>query len=61
VALRDTYPLRLGNGDRIYQAHRTGIFRRMVDAERVNELDAEHWISRWERKAEASGRSRDSR
>ena len=45
--------------ERIYHAHRAGIFRRLVDAERVNELDAEHWISRWEREAEASGHGRD--
>jgi hypothetical protein len=36
-----------------------GIFASLHDAERVNELDAEHWISRWEREAEASGRARD--
>ena len=32
---------------------------RLVQNERVNELDAEHWISQWEREAEASGRERD--
>ena len=47
------------NPERIYQAQRVGIFRRLVDAERVNELDAEHWIARWEREAEASSRARD--
>jgi hypothetical protein len=31
-----------------------------VDATRVNEHDAEHWISRWEREAEASGREREN-
>jgi hypothetical protein len=46
--------------ERIYQAHRAGIFRRLVDAERVNEFDAEYWISRWKREAEASGRGRDN-
>jgi hypothetical protein len=30
---------------------------RLVTSERLNELDAEHWISRWEREAEASGRA----
>jgi hypothetical protein len=25
----------------------------------VNEFDVEHWIGRWEREAEASGRERD--
>jgi hypothetical protein len=45
--------------ERIYLAQRTGIFRRLVDERRVNELDAEHWISRWERESEALGRQRD--
>jgi hypothetical protein len=50
--------MRRGDPERIYQAQRAGIFRRLVDAERANELDAEHWISRWEREAEASGQPR---
>jgi hypothetical protein len=50
---------RRGDPERIYEAQRAGIFRRLVDAERVNELDAEHWISRWEREADESGRGRD--
>jgi hypothetical protein len=50
---------RRGDPDRIYQAQRAGIFARLRDTERVNELDAEHWIARWEREAEASGRARD--
>jgi hypothetical protein len=29
--------------------------RGLRDAERVNELDAEHWIARWEREAELNG------
>ena len=40
--------------ERIYQAQRAGIFRRLVDAERLSAFDAEHWISRWEREAEES-------
>jgi hypothetical protein len=32
---------------RILQALRAGVFRRLVDAEHVNELDAEQWIARW--------------
>jgi hypothetical protein len=36
------------------------MFRRLVEAERINELDAEHWIARWEREAEAIDRTRDS-
>jgi hypothetical protein len=46
--------------ERIYGAQRAGVFRRLVDAERVNELDAEHWIARWEREAEATGPERGS-
>jgi hypothetical protein len=45
---------------RIYQAHRAGLFRLLVDTERVNELDAEHLLARWEHDAEATGRPRDS-
>jgi hypothetical protein len=41
--------------ERIYQAQRAGIFARLTQNERVDELDAEHWISRWERQAEAEG------
>ena len=51
---------RRGDPERIYHAQRAGIFRRLVDQQRVIELDAEHWISRWEREAEASGRARDN-
>ena len=46
--------------ERIYQAQRAGIFRRLVDAERLSAFDAEHWISRWEREAEANGIVRGS-
>ena len=46
---------RRGDPERIYQAQRAGIFARLVQSERVNELDAEHWISRWEREAEVNG------
>ena len=52
--------MRRGDPERIYQAQRAGIFRRLVTGERLNELDAGHWISRWEREAEASGRTRDN-
>jgi len=37
--------------ERIYQAHRAATFRRLVDAERIDELEAEHWIARLERHA----------
>jgi hypothetical protein len=49
---------RRGDPERIYQAQRAGIFQRLVEGERVNVLDAEHWIARWEREAEAAGRVR---
>jgi hypothetical protein len=49
---------RRGDPERIYQAQRAGIFRRLVDAERLDELDAEHWIARWERETEANGPGR---
>jgi hypothetical protein len=51
---------RRGDPERICQAQRAGIFARLRDAERVNELDAEHWIARWEREAEGSGWARDN-
>jgi hypothetical protein len=51
---------RRGDPDRIYQAQRAGIFTRLRDTERVNELYAEHWIARWAREAEASRWARDS-
>lgn len=51
---------RRGDPDRIYQAQRAGVFRRLVDEGRVNELDAEHWIARWERVAPELGHPRGS-
>jgi len=45
---------------RIYIARRAARFRRLVDGDHLDELDAEHWISRWEREAEASGRARNN-
>jgi hypothetical protein len=50
---------RRGDPQKIYEAQRTGIFARLTQNERVDELDAEHWITRWEREAEASGRAHD--
>jgi hypothetical protein len=46
--------------ERIYQAQRAGIFRRLVDEDRLAELDAEQWLSQWEREAEANGPARGS-
>jgi hypothetical protein len=44
----------------IYRTQRAGLLERLRDAERLDELDAEWWIARWEREAEALGRSRGS-
>ncbi len=52
--------MRRGDPERIYQAQRAGIFHRLVAAEPISELDAEHWLARWEHEAEASGRARDN-
>lgn len=44
-----------GDPEKICQAQRAGMFMRLVSAERLDAFDAEHWISRWEREAEANG------
>lgn len=44
--------MRRADPERIYQARRAATFRRLADAERLDELDAEHWVSAWEREAE---------
>lgn len=49
-----------GDPEKIYQAQRAGVFMRLVSEKRLDELDAEHWITRWEREAEATGRQRGS-
>jgi hypothetical protein len=49
--------MKRGDPERIYQAHRAGIFARLTQNERLDELDAEHWISVWEHHAEAEGLS----
>ena len=41
--------------ERIYQARRSAVCRRMVDEDHLDELDAEHWIAGWERDADARG------
>jgi hypothetical protein len=33
---------RRGDPERIYQAQRAGVFMRLVNAERLDQLDAEH-------------------
>lgn len=47
--------MRRGDPERIYQAHRAGVFARLTQNELVDEIDAEHWISRWERHVESEG------
>lgn len=42
----------------IYQARRSATFRRIVDVDHLDELDAEHLIARWERAAESQGLER---
>lgn len=49
-----------GDPELVYRAQRAGLFDRLRDDERLSELDAEHWIARWEREAEAIGRDRGS-
>ena len=44
-----------GDPELIYRAQRAGLFNRLRDGERLDELDAEHWLSRWEREAAANG------
>jgi hypothetical protein len=53
--------MRRGDPHRIYAAHRYGLFRRLVDAERIDALEAEHLIARWEREAEIIGTDRTDR
>jgi hypothetical protein len=47
--------MRRGDPDRIYRAQRAGIFARLTQGERLSQLEAEHWISAWERHADAEG------
>jgi hypothetical protein len=50
--------MRRGDQERIHEAHRAGMFARLTQNERIDDLDAEHWISRWEREAESKGLAR---
>ncbi len=56
------YPasMRKPDPERIYQARRAAHFRRLADVHRLDELDAEHWLAKWEREAEARGLDRHS-
>jgi hypothetical protein len=51
---------RRADPERIYQAQRAGTFRRLVLEGRLDELDAEHWVSAWEREAPAIDMARGS-
>ena len=51
---------RRGDPAKIYAVRRAGIFVRLVSYAKLDRLDAEHWIARWEREAEATGRERGS-
>ena len=52
--------MRKPNPENIYIARRVGRFNRMVGQERMDELDAEHLMSAWEREAESRGLDRYS-
>ena len=42
---------RRADPERIYAARRAATFRRLVDVDHLDALDAEHWIARWELEA----------
>ncbi len=44
--------------ERLYQARRAAHFSRLTSMRTIDELDAEHWLSRWERHAEQIGLDR---
>jgi hypothetical protein len=46
------------NPENIYLARRAAHFGRLTRTGRLDELDAEHWLSAWEREAEARGLDR---
>jgi len=45
----------------LYLARRAAHFRRLSSIHRMDELDAEHWLSAWEREPEARGLDRHAR
>jgi hypothetical protein len=51
---------RSSHPDRIHAAQRAGVIARLTQNERVNEIEAERLVARWEREAERSGRQRGS-
>ena len=52
--------MRKPDPERIYLARRAARFRRLVDEQRLDELNAEHWIAAWEREAAFRGLDRHS-
>lgn len=46
---------RRADPERIYEARRAATFTRLHSFEHLDEIDAEHWISAWEREAERQG------
>ena len=60
VAKTTGYPrvMRKPNPENIFLARRAARFRRLVDEHHLDELDAEHWLSGWEREAESRGLER---
>ena len=46
---------RRADPERIYQARRAATFAILTQTRAIDELDAEHWMVRWEREAAANG------
>ena len=58
-----SYPRRMArkpDPERIYLARRAAHFGRLGQYGRFDELDAEHWLSAWEREAERRGLDRQA-
>ena len=53
--------MRKPNAKSIYLARRAAHFRRLVNLHHHDELDAEHWLSAWERETEGRGLDRYAR
>jgi len=52
--------MRKPNPERIYLARRAAHFRRLVDEDRLDDLDADQWIAAREREAASRGLDRNS-
>jgi hypothetical protein len=51
---------RRADPERIYHARRAATFAILTQTGAIDELDAEHWMARWEREAERLGLDRFS-